>query len=141
MNIKRIILATLAVWLASIAMRLLTCGWLFNWIYQIHPIIWKDPTAMTDLLNLILNYLLGLVIAFIFVYIFAQFAKVLPAKGVRKGVNYGLLIWLVGSFSGMVTMPFYMDISPVVVLYWLIQTLLLGVINGAIVGAIVANKK
>jgi hypothetical protein len=141
MNIKRIILAAVGVWLASTAFRLLTCGWLFNWIYQIQPIIWQDPANMAAPLNLILNYALGLVIAFIFVFIFAQFAKVLPAKGVRKGINYGLLVWLLGAFSGMVTMPFYMDISPVVVLYWLIQALIISVINGAIVGAIVANKK
>jgi hypothetical protein len=57
-------------------------------------------------------------------------------EGVKKGMTYGILVWLVGALTGIASMPFYMTIATTVVVYWLLQALVLGLINGAIVGVI-----
>ena len=52
----------------------------------------------------------------------------------------GLIVWLLGALSVIASMPFYLAIATIVVLYWLIQALVLNVINGAILGAIYKEK-
>nr|AAU82643.1 hypothetical protein GZ18H11_16 [uncultured archaeon GZfos18H11] len=49
---------------------------------------------------------------------------------------YGILVWLVGALTGIASMAFYMTIATTVVVYWILQALVLGLINGAIVGVI-----
>lgn len=53
---------------------------------------------------------------------------------------YGILVWLVGALTGLASMPFYMTIATTVIVYWIIQALVLNLINGAIVGAIYMEK-
>ena len=69
-----------------------------------------------------------------------QVYKGIPGKGVTKGMVYGFLMWLVGALSGIALMPLYMTISIVVVVYWIIQALVVNVINGAIIGAVYKQK-
>ncbi len=49
---------------------------------------------------------------------------------------YGFFVWLLGAFTGIASMSFYMTISTTVVIYWIIQGLVISIISGAIVGAI-----
>ena len=49
---------------------------------------------------------------------------------------FGFFVWLVGAFSGLASMPFFMTIAVTVVIYWIIQALVFNLINGAIVGMI-----
>jgi hypothetical protein len=74
------------------------------------------------------------------VIVFAALYKGLPLKGVKKGLMYGFIIWLVGTFSGMVTLPFYMTIAWTVVIYWLINGLVIHLIFGALVGWLYKEK-
>lgn len=136
MNIGRIFLAGIIVWIITGLYTWLTCGWLFNWVYNIPPTnIWRDPMAL-GAGNITLVILLSLLVGIIFALVYAFLYKGLPKEGASKGVIYGFVIWLVGAFSGMVTMPFFMMISPWVVFYWIISGLIIFLINGAIVGAI-----
>lgn len=140
MNFKKILLATLVIWIIGSVFGFLTCGWLFNWVYMIPPIIWKDAAAMMTISNMVFSYLFGLIASFLFVWVYAFLFKGIPGKGVKKGMIYGILIWLVGALSGMATMPFYMTISMVVVIYWIIQALILNIIRGAIIGVLYKGK-
>jgi hypothetical protein len=138
MNTKRILIASLVVWIVSTAFGWLTCGWLFNWVYTLPPNIWQPEEVMAT--GLIWMALLGILIAAIFVTVYAVLFKGIPGKGVNKGLTYGSLIWLVSGFSGMITMPFYMTIATTVVVYWIMNFLVISLINGAIVGAIYGEK-
>ena len=138
MNTKRILLATFVIWVVSAVFGFLTCGWLFNWVYTLPPNIWKTPEVMAT--NLIWMNLLGILTAVIFVTLFAFLYKGIPGKGVKKGITYGFIVWLVGGLSGMITMPFYMTIATTVVIYWIINALVISLINGAIVGVIYKEK-
>jgi hypothetical protein len=44
-------------------------------------------------------------------------------------MTYGILVWLVGALTGIASMPFYMTIATTVVVYWILQALVLGLIN------------
>ena len=134
MNIKKLLIATVAMWIIGTIFGMLTCGWLFNWVYELPPNIWQSNEVMME--NLTLMNLLGFFRYFAFALVFAFLHKGIPESGIKKGIIYGILIWLVGSFAGMFTMPLYMTISTTVVVYWMAQALVLNLINGAIVGKI-----
>ena len=111
MNISRILISGIVVWIFGAIYTFLTCGWLFQWVYTIPPIIWLDPAVMMAPSNMILSNIFGIMIGIIFALVYALIYRGIPKKGVQKGMIYGLIVWLVGSFSGMITMPFYMNIS------------------------------
>jgi hypothetical protein len=142
MNAKRIVIAGLVVWIVSSIFFFLTCRWLFKWVYKLPPNIWRDFTAMqASALNLIGPHVIGIIRALLFTLVFAILYKGIPGKGITKGIVYGVLVWLVGALTGMASMPFYMTIATGVVIYWIIQQLVLGVINGAIVGVLYKEQK
>ncbi|MCD4760665.1 hypothetical protein K8R42_02085 [bacterium] len=140
MKTSKIISVGVIVWIVSGVFGWLTCGWLFNWVYTIPPIIWKNPEAMMNGLNMLGVNIVGLAASIIFAGVFSLLYNGIPGKGVKKGMNYGLLLWLVATLHGVATMPFYMTISTTVIIYWLIQGLVINLINGAIVGALLKKK-
>jgi hypothetical protein len=91
--------------------------------------------------NIIGPHVIGIIRALLFALVFAILYKGIPGKGITKGIVYGVLVWLVGALTGMASLPFYMTIATTVVIYWILQQLALGVINGAIVGVIYKEKK
>ncbi len=137
MNIQKILLSSVLIWIVSTLFAWLTCGWLFNWVYQIEPIIWLTPEVMMSANNMIASNIIGIFMSIIFVSVYAWLHGNFPGKtNIRKGLNYGFMVWLVGALAGMVGMPFYMTIAWTVVIYWLVQALVVSLIKGAIVGAI-----
>lgn len=140
MKIAKIILAALVIWIVQMVTVMLTCGWLFKWVYEIPPIIWKDPVAMTSGLNMLGSNLVAIFGSIIFVLVYSLFYKGIPGKGVKKGVTYGFAVWLIGPLIGSIAMPFYMTISTAVIIYWVMQMFVLFLIKGAIVGAIYKEK-
>ena len=141
MNAKRIVISGVVIWIVSSIFGFLTCGWLFNWVYQLPPNIWRDPATIMSVGSLIGTNVIGIIHGLLFALVFAILYKGIPGKGVNKGMIYGVLVWIVGALSGIATMPFYMTIATTVVIYWIIVNLVLGVINGAIVGALYKEKK
>ena len=140
MNTKRILISGVLIWIVGSVFGILTCGWLFNWVYTLPPNIWKDPAAMMSTGNMIGANLIGLIAAIIFASVYALIYMGIPGDGIKKGMIYGLIVWLLGALSGIASMPFYMSIATTVVVYWIIQALVLNLINGAIVGAIYKEK-
>jgi hypothetical protein len=140
MNAKKIILSAVIIWIIGTVFGWLTCGWLFNSVYRIEPIIWLSPEAMMDTTNMVLANVVGIFTSLIYVSVFAYLYKGIPGEGVKKGIHYGFIVWLVGALSGMITLPFFMTIAITVVIYWVLQALVLNLINGAIIGAIYKPK-
>ena len=136
MKIKKIFLAGFLVWISSTIIASLTCGWLFNWVYQIPPIIWVSPEQMMSTQSLILSNIIGIFSGILFSLVYAFFHKGIPGEGIKKGVNYGFFLWLVGALSGMANMAIFMTIANTVIIYWIIQALVINIINGIIVAKI-----
>lgn len=111
----------------------LTCGWLFNWVYtKLEPTdIWKIP-------NFGLTILGDFVVALIMVWVYALIMKGIPGQGVKKGINYGLIMWAL-SLGGMWATLMFMTVNPGVVLYWTLSGLVIFLIKGTIIGAMVKS--
>ena len=140
MNIKRILISGLIIWIVDSIFGWLTCGWLFNWVYQLPPNIWKDPAVIMSACNFIGANLIGILRALIFASVYAILYKGIPGSGIKKGMIFGLIVWLVGALSGISSMPFYMTIAVTVVVYWVIQALIMNLIDGIIVGIIYKER-
>ncbi len=140
MNTKRIFFASVVVWIFGILYTMLTCGWLFSWVYTIPPVIWKSPEMMATPTYMILSLLVGLVSSFIFVAVFALLYKGIPLKGLKKGLLYGFLAWLIGPFVGIVGMPIYMMIANTVIIYWLINFFIAYLVMGLLTASIYKER-
>ncbi len=136
MNIKKLAWATILTWIVSTAIIWLTCGWLFTWVYEIPPTIWLSAEEMMSTSNMLGSNIVSLIGCLVFVCVFTILYKGIPGKGIKKGLYYGLLVWLVGAAVGMATMPFYMTISTTVIIYWILQALVINLVKGAIVAKI-----
>ncbi len=136
MKINRILIAGVIIWIVGTVFGILTCGWIFNWVYQLPPNIWKDTASMMSTGNMVGANIVGIVGAIIFAAMYALLFNGIPREGVKKGVTYGFIVWLIGALPGIASMAFYMTIATTVVVYWIIQALVLNLINGAIVGVI-----
>ena len=66
MNPKKIILSGVIIWIVNSIIGFVTCGWLFNWVYEIPPNIWKAPEVMMSGTNMLWVNLIGLIYGFIF---------------------------------------------------------------------------
>lgn len=140
MKLKRVLVASVLITVAGIFFTMVTCAGVFRWVYDLPPNIWLEAEEMVSSKNMVASYLVGFLRSLLFVLVYVWIYKGLPGKGIGKGLNYGFIVWLVGSFSGMITMPFYMAINVVVVVYWILQGLVLNVLNGAIVAAVYKGK-
>jgi hypothetical protein len=74
--------------------------------------------------------------AILFALVFTLLYEGIPGQGAKKGMTYGILVWRVGALAGLASIPFYMTIATTVVVYWILQALVIKVLNGAIVGVI-----
>ena len=137
MNWKKVLIAGVVVWILSSVFGWLTCGWLFNWVYELPPNIWNEPEVIMG--NMLWSALLTFVVSIVFVFVFALFYKGIPGKGVKKGIVYGFAVWLVGVLP-QVSMPLFMTISTGVVVYWIISGLVFKMLYGAIAAAIYKAK-
>ena len=140
MNITRVLISGVIIWIVSFFFSWLTCGWLFNWVYELPPNIWVDPEIMMSAGNMIGANIAGLIGAILFALVYAILYNGIPGDGIKKGLIYGFLMWLVGALIGMATMPFYMTIATTVVIYWILNALVINLINGVILGAIYKKK-
>ncbi len=104
------------------------------------PNIWVDPEIMLSTGNMIGAEIAGLIGAILFALVYAILYNGIPGNGIKKGLIYGFLVWLVGALVGMATMPFYMTIATTVVIYWILNALVINLINGVILGAIYKKK-
>jgi len=84
MDIKRILISGVVIWLVGTVFGFLSCGWLFNWVYTLPPNIWKDLAVMTSAGNLIGANLTGLACAIIFTSVYALHYKGIPGEGAKK---------------------------------------------------------
>lgn len=136
LDLKKLITATVVLWLVGTVFTFLTCGSTFQWVYTLPPNIWQKAEVLMSPDSMITSNLWGIFRSLIFVTIWALIGKGIPGKSLRQGINYGLIVWAVGTLSGMATLPLYMTINTAVVVYWILQALVLNVINGALTARI-----
>lgn len=132
MNYKNIVIAGIVAAIISFVINAVTCGWLFSWVYALEPTsIWKPMTEFPWIASIIGTVIIGIILAAVYAYIH----KGLPAEsGLKKGVQYGLILWLVGMIPGMYATWFTMTVNNTVIIYWAAQGLIKYLLMGAAIG-------
>ncbi len=133
MNIKRLILAGLAVAAFKTGFGMLTCGWLFKWVYALPPAaIWRSIELMPPGYWALLD--LGtFLIALIYVMTYAKVGCVFGKSKAARGLQYGFCLWIVSMAPGMFYTYAFMNIAAGAVIYWLIMGLAELLIAGLII--------
>jgi len=135
-SLRKVLLAGLVVAIMSSIWGILTCGWLFNWVYLLEPtIVWKDINFQ-DPVFLGVCYGGIFILNFLFAWVFALLYHGIPGEKIGKGIWYGFLIWLVGILPGMFSLYLWMNIAEIVIIYWCTNLLIERVIAGIIVALI-----
>lgn len=134
MNIKKLILAIIAVTMFNFVAGMLTCGGAFSWVYKLEPTyVWKPMTSICFPL-MIAGMLF---VDSIFVWVYALINKGIPGQNkLVKGLFYGLLVVLVGLLPGMISTYTYMTVATTVVIYWTVWGLIVSPLKGLIAAAI-----
>jgi len=134
-NIKRVIAAAIAVTIVGFIYSWITCGWLFNWVYTLEPInVWKPMGDMTTWMTWM--NIGGFILNIILVGVFAYLYKGIPCKGIKKGLCFGLIVWLVGTLPGMFSTYMLMTVNTTFVIYWIFNSLVKYLLLGAVIAAI-----
>jgi hypothetical protein len=133
MKYWRIVIAGVAVTVFSTVVAGITCGWLFNWVYEIEPTnIWRQMDAPPPI-----YYILAVVMNIVLAFVYALLAKGIPGKNkLIKGLVFGLCVWAVGILPGMLANYVFMTIALTVAIYWIISGLVFTPLMGLIIAAI-----
>ena len=133
-KIWRILIAAVAVLVFDSVVAMLTCGWLFSWVYKIEPTnIWKPMTNGPGAAFFITAFVLNIIL----VLVYALIKKGLPGKNILlKGLVFGLIVWAVGMLQGMAAMYFFTATAPTVIIYWAILGVIQCPLDGLIIAAI-----
>ncbi len=136
MKIVKILIAGIAVTVFNAAFGWATCGWLFNWVYEIEPTnVWKLKSMESVPF---VEFNVGvLVLSIILAIVYVLFRKGIPGQNsVVKGLVFGLCVWAVGMLPGMFMTHTFMTVAQTVVIYWTISGLVNSLLSGLIIAAI-----
>jgi hypothetical protein len=89
MNCKRLIIASLVIFVVMSAMDYVVNTQLMTSAYQSVKNLWRPDSDIWSMMWI--SYAFGLLFSFLFTYIFV---KGYEAKGLLEGVRFGILIWL-----------------------------------------------
>lgn len=138
-KIQKIIIASVAVTVVGSIVGMLTCGWLFRWVYEIEPVnVWRPMDGPPGAIFFVASWIINL----IFVSVYSLFYKGIPGKNViAKGLVYGLCVFAVGQLTGMVMTYMFMTVAWQVVVYLTIGGLIFTPIYGIIAAAICGKQE
>ena len=138
----RVVISAILVTIFNALYGMVTCGWLFKWIYAIEPAsIWKPESAYTGLFWAKM-YIGSLILWFFFAAVYGLIQQVVVVDCKHcKGALYGLIVWLVGMLPGMWMVYSFMTVADQVVIYWTISGLISLMVSGVIVASINSKGK
>lgn len=147
MNVKRIIIAGLAVNIISFAIfPLFFSTPLFGWVFNLEPTtIWKW-TPQISLTSMPAGWLLFLfsvntVLAMFIAFLYAVLFRVIPGTGVKKGLVFGLLMYPMSVLIPMFSWYVMMNVAGLAVLYFTLEQFIEILVYGAVIGIMYKEKE
>ncbi|MGQ8338498.1 hypothetical protein ACUNWD_18220 [Sunxiuqinia sp. A32] len=129
MNVKRFLLASLAVFVTFQLLDFIIHGVILMSTYEETASVWRED--MMDLMWIM--YISGVLLSLLFVYIYI---KGFQNKGIMEGVRYGLVMWLllmvVGSVNQFVIYPVPADLAVKWIIYGLVELVVAGVVTALV---------
>lgn len=137
-NFKRVLLAGIAINFISF---IVGGGsyFLFGGVFELEPRnIWKWTPAMG--FNIPVSwptlFLLNIILAIVFAWVFAVLYKGIPGRGIRKGLIFGIIVWIVGPIPALGTLYLMTNIANGALIYFTIQSLFEWLAYGTVISAI-----
>ncbi len=85
---------------------------------------------------------LGLVTSIIYVYAYVILNKSIPGKGwVRNGLNFGALLFLIGTLPGMLSLVLLINLPYLLILGWIAEGLVVMMVGGVITARLMGNEE
>lgn len=76
----------------------------------------------------------AVITGFFFMIVYGIVRNSIPGKtAVKKGLNYGFLIFLVGGLPGYLALILLINLPAILIVYWAIEGLITNLINGAVI--------
>ncbi|MFC1559891.1 hypothetical protein ACFLZ2_02075 [Candidatus Margulisiibacteriota bacterium] len=136
MNAKKILLASIAVWLTGFVYYMSVNRIFLRRIYDLTPNIWRPAIELSSPYVMIGVSLFGFSTAVFFTVIYAFIYKGIPGEGLQKGLMYGLFAWLLGPYTVNGMLAHILIVSPRIIGYWLLSNAVAMILMGVIVSAI-----
>ncbi|HBG64625.1 MAG: hypothetical protein A2Y00_03695 [Omnitrophica WOR_2 bacterium GWF2_43_52] len=135
MKWKKIVVVGLVTGMVSNLWGMLTCQWLFKWVYFLEPV----AICNTAMLKARTPWLLAMGILKIFIALlttlgYGFLSKALPGKGMAKGLTYGFFIWLLGFLPSRLLLAMSTTMASGLIFYWIINDLVSYILLGACLG-------
>ena len=105
--------------------------------YMVTPLLWKPMAADWYAKIVVLDIIIGLILA----GVYSKINKGLPYKGAKKGLKYGLIVWLVGTVPGMGMTYLTMAVPTILVVAWLLGNLAAYVLAGIAIALVFGKMK
>jgi hypothetical protein len=129
MNVKRFIIASIAVYLVFQVLDFIIHGVILADTYKALANVWRP-----DMMSLMwIFYIAGLLFAFLFVYIFI---KGYEGKGILEGVRYGIIIGLLMNVIGMFGQYVMYPLPFTLIILWFISGMIESILGGIAAAAI-----
>jgi hypothetical protein len=113
---------------------------LFGWVFELEPRgVWKwSPEKTAEMSFGWWAFLIGgnTLLAIVYALVYAVLYHGIPGTGFRKGLVFGLIVWLVGVVPAIFTMYVLVNIHGGALLYFLTQSLVEHLVYGAAVALI-----
>jgi hypothetical protein len=126
MNWKKVIISGLVAGVVILVVGMLT-GSLFSVDYSKTPELWKEMTGNWYYQMWAVDFVEGIIYAMVFTVLYNS----IPGKGWKKGLNYGIILWLVGTVPGMMLTYLTMAVPDMIVASWTFGGLISLVIAGS----------
>ncbi len=142
MNLKKGVVAGFLAGIAMVIADMLvwgaTQGYLMP-LYTASAAVWKPMEPLGTWLAWYLSLLVAEGILFGLVY--SALYDGLPGKNINRGLNYGVIIWLVGTVPGMAATYLMMAVPTPIVASWLFGGLLDVLVMGAVLAVVYERMK
>ena len=110
-------------------------GYYFQGLYDPVSGLWRAMMTPSWIQNTMITHV---ILAFIAVFVYAIIHTGLGKKSdlAKKGLKYGLILWILRDFTGSIMTYVFMPVSFTLIGVWLISGLLVSVLNGLIIARI-----
>jgi len=131
MNWKKGIIAGLVAGIVILIVGMLS-GSLLAVDYTKTPELWKPMTGNWWYNIIALDFLEGILYGIVFTLLYNG----IPGKGWRKGLNYGLILWVIATVPGMLMTYLTMTVPDTIVASWTFGGLITLVIVGPVIAVV-----
>ena len=133
LNYKKIFGTAIILAIVGFLFSWLTCGWLFNWVYLLEPLVaWKSLTM--DGTFFAISFVAGFILMVILVGVYDYIREGIKVEGIKRGLCFGTMVWLVGILPGMWATYMFMNVNTAYPIYGA----LVGLVKYWILGAVIA---